>query len=140
MDSRVKRKKSKQTKFLELGNRIKRIREGSARLNQQEFSKKISVPYDTYVRYERGERDAPASVLAAIALEGNSIDAAWLLTGEGEIMRENSKEELSSRPLNIDRALGLCLDEIERLKAENERLIEVKKNLDQDEKTTEESG
>jgi transcriptional regulator with XRE-family HTH domain len=66
-----------------VGKRLARVRL-QAHLNQPEFALSLGLSSRAYVNYERGEREAPLSVLRAI-YEVYRIDAVWLMSGPGEV-------------------------------------------------------
>ena len=113
---------------------------GAKRLKKAEFSRMIGVRPQTYEGWIENGRPPTPRIYATMVKVFPDVNLYWLLTGEGEMMRGVGVEESPSGSQNMDRALGWCLDELERLKAENERLVDDKKNMDQDEKETEESG
>jgi transcriptional regulator with XRE-family HTH domain len=57
-----------------------RLRKLRGKESQVEFAKKIGVPLRTYIRYEKGERIPPKSVLGKIAQSG-IIPVDWLTKG-----------------------------------------------------------
>ena len=74
---------------IQIGERLFQIREKLG-LNQTFFAKKLNLLTQTYSRYEKGERDLPDSVKIILRESGVNID--WLLTGEGEMFRGETKE------------------------------------------------
>lgn len=64
---------------LVMGARLASIRAGT-RLSQGEFAERIGVSPRAYQNYERGEREAPPSVLRRVC-ETYGADPAWLLCG-----------------------------------------------------------
>ncbi len=61
-----------------IGERLAKVRGSRSR---DEFSTHLGVHLNTYSRYERGERELGAQLLAQLALEGWNMN--WLLTGKG---------------------------------------------------------
>lgn len=66
-------------KYSEIGDRLKQLR---GKLSQQEFAKKIEIPFRTYQRYEAGERVPPSPLISTIS-EITQTTADWILTGKG---------------------------------------------------------
>lgn len=50
-------------------------------LSQKDMSKRLGMALSTYQHYERGEREAPVTVITKITANGFSAD--WFLTGNG---------------------------------------------------------
>lgn len=73
---------------IQIGERLFQIREKLG-LNQTFFAKKLNLLTQTYSRYEKGERDLPDSVKIILRESGVNID--WLLTGEGEMFRGETR-------------------------------------------------
>lgn len=74
-----------------LGERIKLLRK-QTNLNQSDFAEKIGLGSATVIsRYEKGELEPNTTTLIKIAELAN-CDPGWLLTGEGEMYREEKKE------------------------------------------------
>src|SRR5271169_1471857 len=80
----------KQSKIDLIGEMSARIRQVRRHLGlaQQELAAKLGVAVGTLNRYENDARDPSPSVLQALAQLDRSIDAGWLLTGEGSMLRE----------------------------------------------------
>ena len=74
-----------QEKIREVANRIRELRE-SLEVSPEEMADHLKVTIGTYIEYERGEADIPASVLFGIAHRLN-VDMAVLLTGEEPHMK-----------------------------------------------------
>ena len=70
----------------------KRLRKARKELGytQKEFAKVLGIGWQTLVRYEKGERDIPASVLERIIQMG--IHPTWLLTGKGPMFSEDASD------------------------------------------------
>lgn len=73
-----------QEKIREIASRIKELREISE-ITPQQISDKIDVNMNTYLEYESGKKDIPASVLYEIA-NVLKVDLSVLLTGENPKM------------------------------------------------------
>lgn len=73
-----------QEKIKEIATRIKELREISE-LTTQQVAYKINIDEDTYIGYESGKTDIPASILHEIA-NILKIDMSVLLTGENPRM------------------------------------------------------
>jgi Uncharacterized conserved protein, contains double-stranded beta-helix domain len=69
-----------QEKIKEIAARVKELREISD-ISVEGMAEKLTLPVDTYTRYENGEEDMPASILLEIAQNLN-VDMSVLLTGE----------------------------------------------------------
>jgi len=65
-------------------------------LSQEEFAAQLAVHKNTIGKYERGERQPEAEVLARLRSE-LGVDVNWLLTGEGA-MRPGDAEVPPSAP------------------------------------------
>lgn len=63
-----------------MGAKIRAIRERS-NLSQEDFAASIEVSLRAYANYERGEREVPASVLAALS-RVYGVDPVWVLVGD----------------------------------------------------------
>jgi transcriptional regulator with XRE-family HTH domain len=84
--------------------RLREIRRSVGDLDRDAFAKKLGMSANSLARYERGEREPSASVVAAYgSIFG--VNVAWLLTGEGEIFREPLKPQIGSKIRKIDQAL-----------------------------------
>ena len=64
----------------DIGNRIKELRELSD-ISVQEIAQELSIDEETYIQYENGEVDIPASFIYKIANKFH-VDLSLLLTGE----------------------------------------------------------
>lgn len=73
-----------------MNNRIKAVRK-HYRLTQSEFGDRISVKQATVAAWENSVRFPLDSAVALICKEF-SIDERWLRTGEGEMIREEDRE------------------------------------------------
>ncbi len=62
-------------------DRIRAVREKIG-ISQEDFANKIGIPFRTYYRYEKGEREPSTTALINIAHLGN-ISLNWLLIGKG---------------------------------------------------------
>jgi transcriptional regulator with XRE-family HTH domain len=69
--------------------RIHLVRERKG-LSQTEFSGSMGIPLRTYQNYERGDRSASQQLIHAL-LSTFGVDPVWLLTGQGEMYRQDSK-------------------------------------------------
>lgn len=67
-------------KMKEIAQRIKELRELSD-IDADEIANNLNMPVETYMGYEEGENDIPASVLYEIA-QNLEVDMGLLLTGE----------------------------------------------------------
>lgn len=96
-----------------LAERLKAFR-GTLQLKQEEIAAQSDIPLDTYRKYEGGSRQPGADALAGLVLVG--INANWLLTGKGTMLRADlapkppeAAPALPPQPqINID-ALGQAL-------------------------------
>ena len=105
---------------LAVGQRLARLRL-THQLSQAQFAGQLGVSVRAYVNYERGEREAPLSVLRAVhAVYG--IDPLWLMCGPGEAplsvaVRDLDLALLESVVAHVDRQLaaaGKALPEARR--------------------------
>ncbi len=69
-----------QEKIKEIAARVKELRDISD-ICVEEMAEKLTLPVETYVRYENAEEDVPASILFEIA-QNLDVDLSVLLTGE----------------------------------------------------------
>jgi transcriptional regulator with XRE-family HTH domain len=67
-------------KMQEIAQRVKELRDLSD-MEAREISDQLNIPEETYINYEKGKVDIPASVLYEIAQILN-VDMGLLLTGE----------------------------------------------------------
>lgn len=84
------------------GDRLKRVRE-SARLTQTELAERVGAGTNQIYRYEKGETDPSAEVLAALAKE-LGVTADWLLGLTDEPLGGFSDKEMSPRERQLLRA------------------------------------
>ncbi len=83
----------KKRPYLEIGNRLKKLRKN---LSQKEFAEKIGIPLVTYQKYDSGERMPPGPVLSRVAeLCGKTVD--WILGRDLESIIAKEKEEYAAR-------------------------------------------
>lgn len=74
-----------------ISERLKEVRK-SLKMNQREFSERISTAQNTYSKWENGVNDPNDASIALICREYN-VDEHWLRTGEGEMFRQPSVKE-----------------------------------------------
>jgi transcriptional regulator with XRE-family HTH domain len=67
-------------KMKEIAQRVLELRKLSD-VNSEEMASSLKIPYETYISYEEGKNDIPASVLYEIA-QKLEVDMGLLLTGE----------------------------------------------------------
>ncbi|HTH39786.1 MAG TPA: helix-turn-helix transcriptional regulator [Rhodocyclaceae bacterium] len=67
--------------------RIKALRQAMDK-TQAEIAAATGIPLPTWKKYETGDREPGAASLVAMATTG--VDLHWLLTGEGDLWRQNS--------------------------------------------------
>jgi transcriptional regulator with XRE-family HTH domain len=101
-----------------VGERIKSLRIRFA-LSQDQFCKKIGIKTSSLSRIENGNTDPSMSTIIAL-MQCFKVSADWLLTGEGDSIREaNNKGELGinqssddldeQMPVIRDRKLQKCI-------------------------------
>ena len=73
-------------------DRIKNLRK-ELKLTQQEFADRIGVKRNTVGLYEIGQSGISDTVIKAICREFG-VDETWLRTGEGEMFRPRTNEEI----------------------------------------------
>lgn len=73
-------------------DRIKAVRKDSG-LSQKEFGKRLCVSGSAVQKWEYGEMSPTDPVLQLMA-QRFDVDLNWLLTGEGEMHRESSTDEM----------------------------------------------
>lgn len=74
-----------------IGERLKAIR---GEMSQEEFAKDLKVHKNTLANYEAGKRVPDANFLVDVLETYPEIDPAWLLTGEGAKLREETISDL----------------------------------------------
>lgn len=74
-----------------LGERMKEVRR-NAGIKQAEFGALFGVKEGTVTSWETGLRNPSNAILSAIC-EKFSVNREWLLTGEGEMLRQLSEDE-----------------------------------------------
>jgi len=78
-----------------IGKRLKEVR---GRLSQKEIAEKLNVYWNTYARYERGERIPNLDFLIRLHKVFNNINLHWLITGEGNMyIRKLSFNDLGEK-------------------------------------------
>lgn len=95
-----------------MDERIKELRKILG-FTQQEFSERIGVKRNTVAQYEMGRNPPTDTVITLICREFN-VSEVWLRTGEGEMFRQQSRDEemaalmgqlLADRPESFRRRL-----------------------------------
>ena len=76
--------------YSDFGKRLKDLRK-HYQLTQKAFATRIGEKKDTYVRYEWGRRDPPASLIINLVQLDSSLSSTWLLTGEGNMHETPSR-------------------------------------------------
>lgn len=69
-----------------------RIFRESLGLEIGDMASELGLEYQAYYQYEKGKRKIPQEVLQSLALKGLNLN--WLATGEGEMKRTPSFQEL----------------------------------------------
>lgn len=72
---------------------LRKIRKQTG-LTQADFARKLNVATSTIASVESGSRDMPKSLMRELVKQFD-IDAKWLLTGEGEMFRNEQTQELA---------------------------------------------
>nr|WP_199742091.1 helix-turn-helix transcriptional regulator [Vulcaniibacterium tengchongense] len=72
--------------------------------SREEFATWLGVHLNTYARYERGEREIGAELLAKLASEG--WNGHWLLTGEGPERIDAANDASQAERLDADTLLA----------------------------------
>ncbi len=72
---------------------LRKIRKQTG-LTQADFARKLNVATSTIASVENGSRDMPKSLMRELVKQFD-IDAKWLLTGEGEMFRNEQTQELT---------------------------------------------
>lgn len=111
-----------------MNSRLKIIRKKMG-LTQEQFSEKLGISNQAYMKYESGKRNIPAPVLVTLQEFGYSTD--WLLTGSGAM------HIIKSGPAQyaiVNIPPGLTREDVElymRTRAETESLLKEKDIIDQ---------
>lgn len=66
----------------------------STGLSERAFSIKIGISQKTLNNQSSGQRKLSVEVAAAVARQYKNLSLLWLLTGEGEMILENSNNKL----------------------------------------------
>ncbi len=69
-------------------------------MKQKEFSELINVPRSSLSEIESGKRSASVDVIVGISTHFKDINVDWLLTGEGEMVRQSTNPGLDSSALS----------------------------------------
>ena len=102
-----------------LGERIKQIRKEKG-LTQQALGDRIGVKQNTIALIESGKRNTSDQLLISICREFN-VNETWLRTGEGEMLRKQSREDelatymnslLQSEPDDIRRRFATAVSHL----------------------------
>lgn len=95
-----------------LGERLLAIRE-MLKVSQRKFAALLGVAKSTYKRYERDEA-LPDLKFLALVCSKCSVNAAWLLLGEGRM--QGDADPLRSRVVYIDTVIYLITDLLRQAK------------------------
>ena len=91
---------------MEAAEQIRLIRKND-QLTQAEFAKNLGVSTSTIASIENGTRDIPKNLMKKLVKE-KKISAEWLLTGEGEMFRENNPLPTTSGKIPLLRQRVSC--------------------------------
>lgn len=95
-------------------------------LSQQKFAEKIDVIKQTINGIENDKYKPSSKVITSILEVFPNINARWLLTGEGDMLQNNTNQINDMKNYNQndykDRIIQLLEDKVEYLTRENERL------------------
>jgi len=75
-----------------MNERFKELRK-FLKLSQEEFGKRIGITKASVSRLESGENN-PSDQTVMLICNGFNVDETWLRTGEGEMFRERSMEDV----------------------------------------------
>ena len=78
-----------------MNERIRQLRK-HLKLTQTEFGERLGIAGNTVTTYETSVRVPSSAVITSICREFN-VNEDWLLTGEGEMFNELTREELVAR-------------------------------------------
>lgn len=85
----------------------------STGLSQAKFAESVGLAERSYINYERGEREIPASVLRRM-LEVYGVDPVWILAGSGDEPEYASQRRFDERlMMQVFQIVG---DELKRAK------------------------
>lgn len=95
----------------EIAARLKEAREALG-LDQAELAPRLQLSKQSLGRYERGDREAPSSVITSLAKLG--ISPLWVATGDGPMFLDGSEAEalLASGEVSDRKLLQRKLDEM----------------------------
>lgn len=89
-----------------LADRLKRLRT-SMGLTQAQFAETVGIATTTYQHYERGEREATEKFLVK-AINTFGLNAAWFLTGKGEMFQNQEQQTCKSLSIPISSITACC--------------------------------
>ena len=78
-----------------MNERIRELRK-TLNLTQTAFAERIGLAYNTVTNYEAGRRNPTTAIITSICREFN-VNENWLLTGEGEMFNELTRDEMVAR-------------------------------------------
>lgn len=84
----------------------KRLKTIRGNILQNVFAAKLGVHKNTYARWERGEREPRQSEMEKMLEIRPDINPAWLLTGEGPMIRSDVQERVGSAKTVSDELLS----------------------------------
>lgn len=107
----------------ELGNRIKQIRHRVYGENQTKLSKRLEIPQSHFSNIENGNTFPTIPLLNKI-IKISGVRWSWLMTGEGDMLEEDNKEEENEI---LTRKLNDCekrLKAVQDTKSKQDKIIE----------------
>ena len=108
---------------MSIGGRIKKIRK-ELDLTQVDFATRIGSVQNTVTRYETGNRNPSAPVIALICREFN-VNEHWLRTGEGEMFADSPSTLLDAlaAKYNLSRDARTLVEEFVSLKPDVQQVF-----------------
>ena len=105
LNSHLYRKNKKMDRAIEVGKRLKYLRNERQNMSQSEFSASLDVPHNSYSRYERGIIFAPGDFLIRVC-EKYGILPEWLMLGTGLMTKEEQRKENEKGLVEITKVLA----------------------------------